>query len=202
MKLYYMPGACSLASHIALREAGLDFEAVKVDGKTKKAANGEDYLQVTAKGYVPALRMNDGRVLTEGTAVLQYVADQKPSAQLSGAPGSHAHYAVLEWLGYIGTELHKGFGPLFTPTSSAEQKQAAKDAIAKKFSWVAGELGDRAYLVGDQFTVADAYLFTVLGWTNYVGIDLGGWPSLKAYHTRIAGRPAVLAALKAEGLVK
>jgi glutathione S-transferase len=202
MKLYYMPGACSLASHIALREAGLAFEAVKVDGKTKKAANGEDYLQVTAKGYVPALRMNDGSVLTEGTAVLQYIADQNPAAQLSGAPASAARYSVLEWLGYISTELHKGFGPLFNPTSTAEQKQAAKDAIGKRFTWVAGELGSKTYLLGDQFTIADSYLFTVLGWTNYVGIDLGAWPTLKAYHGRIAGRPAVLAALKAEGLIQ
>lgn len=202
MKLYYMPGACSLASHIALREAGLDFEAVKVDGKTKKAANGEDYLQVTAKGYVPALRMNDGRVLTEGTAVLQYIADQKPAAQLSGAPGSATRYTVLEWLGYISTELHKGFGPLFTPGTTAEQKQAAKDTIAKRFGWVAGELGNKNFLLGEQFTIADAYLFTVLGWTGYVGMDLGAWPNLKSYHARVASRPAALAAMKAEGLIQ
>jgi glutathione S-transferase len=202
MKLYYSPGACSLASHIALREAGVSFEAIKVDGRAKKAANGEDYWQVTPKGYVPALRMANGEVLTEGTAIMQYVADQAPALQLSGAAGSPARYKVLEWMGYISTELHKGFGPFFTPGVTDEAKQAAKDALGKKFNWVQGDLGNKTYLLGDAFTIADSYLFTVLGWTSFVGIDLGQWPGLKAYHGRIAARPHVQAALKAEGLMK
>jgi glutathione S-transferase len=202
MQLYYSPGACSLAPHIVLREAGVDFEAVKVDGRAKKTVNGEDYWQVTAKGYVPALRLDNGEVLTECTAVMQYVSDQNPGAQLSGPAGSFARYRVLEWLGYISTELHKGFGVFFTPGSTDAQKQAGKDSLSKKFTWVQSELGNKTYLLGDQYTIADSYLFTILGWTNYVGIDLGAWPGLKAYHARVAARPQVQAALKAEALIK
>lgn len=201
MKLYFSPGACSLASHIALREAGLPFEAVKVDGRAKKTANGEDYWQVTPKGYVPALRLDSGEVLTEGTAIMPFIADQKPEAQLAPPPGTLARYRLHEWLGYINSEVHKGFGTFFNPAATAEQKEAAKANLGKKFDFVQKELGSSPFLLGDRFTVADGYLFTVLGWCNFVGIDLGGWPGLKAYHGRIAGRPAVQAALKAEGLI-
>ena len=202
MKLYYSPGACSLASHIALREAGLPFEAVKVEGRGQKTAGGEDYSKVTAKGYVPALRLDDGSVLTEGTAILPYVADQNPGSGLAPTAGSMARYRLHEWLGYINSELHAKFGPFFIPGTTDEQKAAAKTNLGRRFDFAQAELGNKPFLMGDTFTVADAYLFTVLGWCAFVGIDLGQWPGLKAYHVRIAGRPAVQAALKAEGLIK
>jgi glutathione S-transferase len=200
MKLYYSPGACSLASHIALREAGLPFDLVKVEGRGSKTAGGEPYANVTAKGYVPALRFNDGTVLTECTAILPWIGDQKPG--LAPAPGTMLRYRLHEWLGYLNSELHKGFSPFFTPGTTDEQKAAAKEKLAQRLEFVQRELGDRPFLLGDEFSVADAYLFTILGWTNYIGVDLGNWPGLKAYHARIAARPAVLAALKAEGLIK
>jgi glutathione S-transferase len=202
MKLYYSPGACSLASHIALREAGLPFEAVKVEGRGQKTAGGEDYSKVTAKGYVPALRLDDGSVLTEGTAILPYVADQNPGSSLAPTAGSMARYRLHEWLGYINSELHAKFGPFFIPGTTDEQKAAAKTNLGRRFDFAQAELGNKPFLMGDTFTVADAYLFTVLGWCAFVGIDLGQWPGLKAYHGRIAGRPAVQAALRAEGLIK
>ncbi len=202
MKLYFMPGACSLASHIALREAGIEFEAVRVDGKTKKAANGEDYLAVTAKGYVPALRFDNGEVLTEGTAIMQYVADSKPASNLNFPVGSPQRYRVAEWLGYINSEIHKSLGGLFNPAATDEQKATIKDGIAKKFDWIQSTLGDKPFLLGSQFTIADGYLFTVLGWTRLVGIDLAKWPGLAAYTGRVAARPNVQAALRAEGLLK
>lgn len=202
MKLYYSPGACSLASHIALHEAGLPFEAVRVEGRAQKTAGGEDYSKVTAKNYVPALRLDDGQVLTEGTAILPYIADRKPGAGLAPAAGSIERYRLHEWLGYISTELHKNFGPFFAPGTTDEQKAAARANLGKRFDFTQSELGAKPFLLGAQFTVADAYLFTVLGWCGFVGIDLGQWPGLKAYHERIAARPAAQAALKAEGLIK
>lgn len=202
MKLYYSPGACSLASHIALREAGLDFEAVKVEGRGQKTAGGEDYSKVTAKGYVPALRLSDGAVLTEGTAILPYIADLKPESNLAPAAGTMARYRLHEWLGYINSELHKNFSPFFAPGATDEQKASAKASLGRRFDLTQTELGEKTFLMGDTFTVADAYLFTVLGWCAYVGIDLGQWPGLSAYHGRVAARPAVQAALKAEGLIK
>lgn len=200
MKLYYAPGACSLAAHIALREAELPFDLVKVEGRGAKTAGGEPYASVTAKGYVPALRFNDGAVLTECTAILPWVGDQK--AGLAPAAGTMLRYRLHEWLGYLNSELHKGFAPFFTPGTTDEQKSAAKDKLGQRLEFIQRELADRHFLVGDGFSVADAYLFTILGWTNYIGVDLGAWPGLKAYHERIAARPAVLAALKAEGLIK
>lgn len=202
MQLYYSPGACSLASHIALREAGVAFEAIKVEGRGKKTANGEDYLSVTAKGYVPALRLDDGQVLTEGTAILPYVADRNPAAGLAPAAGTLDRYRMHEWLGYINSEVHKGFGVFFTPGATDEAKATGKLNLAKKFAFIQQELEGHDYLLGNTFSVADAYLFTVLGWTRIVGIDLGEWPALTAYHARIAARPAVQAAMKAEGLIK
>jgi glutathione S-transferase len=173
MKLYFSPGACSLASHIALNEADLEFEAVQV-GRDKKAANGEDYWTVTAKGYVPALRLDDGSVLTEGTAILPYVADRKPAANLAPPAGTIERYRMHEWLGYF-----------------------------KKFDFLEKSLAAGGpYLLGTQYTVADSYAFVVLGWTRVVGIDLSKWPTLKAYHERIGTRPAVVKAMKAEGLLK
>ncbi len=202
MKLYYSPGACSLAAHISLREAGLPFEAVKVEGRGTKTAGGVDYLEVTPKGYVPALQLDSGEVLTEGTAIMPYIADLKPASGLAPAAGTMPRYRLHEWLGYINSEVHKGFGPFFTPGVSDEAKAAAKANLGRKFELVQRELANQSYLLGETFTVADAYLFTVLGWTAIVGIDLSAWPALKAYHARIAARPAVLEAMQAEGLIK
>jgi len=202
MKLYYSPGACSLAAHISLREAGLPFEAVKVEGRGTKTAGGVDYLEVTPKGYVPALQLDSGEVLTEGTAIMPYIADLKPASGLAPAAGTMPRYRLHEWLGYINSEVHKGFGPFFTPGVSDEAKAAAKANLGRKFEFVQRELANQSYLLGETFTVADAYLFTVLGWTAIVGIDLSAWPALKAYHARIAARPAVLEAMQAEGLIK
>jgi len=201
MKLYFSPGACSLASHIALLEAGLPFEAVQV-GRDKKAANGEDYWTVTAKGYVPALRLDDGSVLTEGTAILPYIADQKPAAKLAPPAGTLARYRMQEWLGYFNSEVHKAYGPFFTPGATDAAKEAAAANLGKKFDYVEKTLGDGPFLLGEQFSVADAYAFVILGWSRMVGIDLGKWPHLKAYHERIGVRANVVAAMKAEGLVK
>lgn len=200
MKLYFSPGACSLASHIALREADVDFELVKVEGQGDKKAGGESYLQVTAKGYVPALRLDDGEVLTEGTAILPYIADLKPESGLAPAAGTLLRYRLHEWLGYINSEVHKSFSPFFTPGTSDQQKEAAKAMLDKRLKYIQSILAQQAYLLGDQFSVADAYLYTVLSWCRYVNLDLATWPTLKDYHDRIASRPSVVAARKAEGL--
>lgn len=202
MKLYYAPGACSLASHIALREAGVAFEAVKVEGRGAKTAGGVDYLTVTPKGYVPALALDDGEVLTEGTAILPFIGDLNPAATLAPAPGTRARYRLYEWLGYVATEMHKNFGPFFAPGTTDEQKAAARANLGKRFDFVQQSLAGRTFLLGADFSVADAYLFTVLGWTSYVGIDLGQWPVLKAWHAGVAARPAVQDAMRAEGLIK
>lgn len=202
MKLYYSPGACSLASHIALREAGIEFELVKVEGRGQKTAGGEDYMKVTTKGYVPALRLDDGSVLTEGTAILPYIGDQKPAAGLVPPAGTIARYRLHEWLGYINSEIHKNFSPFFTPGVTDAQKEAARAALDKRLKYAEAVLSEQPFLMGDTFSVADAYLFTTLGWFAFIKIDLGQWPVLKAYHGRIATRPAVQAALRAEGLLK
>ena len=202
LKLYFSPGACSLASHIALREAGLTFEAVKVEGRGQKTAGGENYASITAKGYVPALRLHDGQLLTEGTAILPYIADQAPASKLAPACGTMARYRLHEWLGYINSEVHKSFGPFFTPGATDAQKAAAKDALNRRIGFVNDELGDKLFLLGDDFTVADAYMFTVFSWLPFTAGDLVPWPKLQAYQARIAARPAVVAALKAEGLMK
>jgi glutathione S-transferase len=201
MKLYFSPGACSLACNIALREAGIEFEAVRV-GRDKQAANGENYLAVTAKGYVPALRLDNGEVLTEGTAILPYIADRNPAAKLAPPAGTLERYRLQEWLGYLNSEVHKAFGPFFTPGSTDEAKQAAAANLARKFDFMDQALAAGPYLLGEQFTVADAYAFVVVGWTRHVGIDLVRWPHLKAHQERVAARPAVVAALQAEGLIK
>lgn len=200
MKLYYSPGACSLSVHIVLREAGLPFSMERVDLKSKKTASGSDYRQINSKGSVPALELDDGQVLTEGPAVVQYLADLKPDSGLAPRLGTFERYRLMELLNYITSELHKGFGPLFNPNASAEWKGAAVAALAARFAWTAGFLGAKKYLMGDTFTVADAYLFTVSRWTSRFGIDLAQWPALTAYRDRVAERPKVQEALAAEGL--
>ncbi|HVC02598.1 MAG TPA: glutathione transferase GstA [Steroidobacteraceae bacterium] len=202
MKLYYAPGACSLAPHIVLCEMGTAFTAEKVDLRTKKTAAGADYTAVNSKGAVPALALDDGRVLTEGAAVLQYLADQKPEAGLAPRAGSFERYRLIEVLNYVATEVHKGFGPLWNPRASAEWKAAAIANLGLKFDWLSTFLKGKTYLLGETFSVADAYLFTVLSWSGDVGIELGKWPVLAAYQARIAERPKVQQALRAEGLLK
>ncbi|WP_114193824.1 glutathione transferase GstA [Edaphovirga cremea] len=200
MKLYYKPGACSLSPHIVLREAGLDFTIEKVDLASKKTERGDDYLEVNPKGQVPTLQLNDGSILTEGVAIVQYIADQKPDRQLLPEVGTLARYHALEWLNYIATELHKGFTPLFNPRTPDEYKTIARETLDKKFAYVNDVLGKQQYLLGARFSVADAYLFTVLGWAKALKFDLGAWPNISAYLGRVAARPAVDAALTAEGL--
>lgn len=202
MQLYYSPGACSLASHITLREAGLPVELKKADTKTKKLEDGSDYFAVNSKGAVPALRLDDGQVLTEGPAILQYIADQKPESKLAPKAGTLERYRLLEWLNFITSEVHKSFSPLFNPAADAKVKEYTTQNIEKKFDWLNKQLAGRQYLTGDQFTIADAYLFVVANWSNFVGIDLGRWPALKAFQDRVAARPKVQEALAAEGLLK
>lgn len=202
MKLYYKAGACSLSPHIALCEAGLAHELESVDLKTKEMGSGGDYLTVNPKGYVPALRLDDGQVLTEGPAIVQYIADQVPDRKLAPPAGSLERYRLQEWLNYISTEIHKTFSPLFNPASSEDWKNAAKALLARRIGFVSEKLGSQSYLMGEQFTVADGYLFTCLGWGKYVGVDVGQWPNVAAYLGRVAAREGVQAALRAEGLLK
>jgi glutathione S-transferase len=200
MKLYYSPGACSLSPHIALREAGLPVTLAKVDLKAKTVEGGENFLDVNPKGYVPALRLDDGQVLTEGPAIVQYIADLKPGSGLAPAAGTTERYRLQEWLNFVSTEVHKPMGSMFNPAQTKEWKEAVQAGLAKRLDWLEGELSGRDFLMGKAFTVVDGYLFTVLGWGKYVGFDLGKWPAVSRYLGRIAGRPAVAEALKAEGL--
>ena len=202
MKLYYSPGACSLSVHIALKESGLAFEAVAAPTKTHKLADGTDYYTINPLGYVPLLVLDDGSQLREGPAIVQYIADQVPSKHLAPANGTFARYKLLEWLTFIGTELHKGFSPLFTPGMPEEAKNMAKTRLASRLQWVDGELAKTPYLMGDNFTVADGYLFTVSNWAQYVGIDLSIYTNLLAFRSLIGSRPSVMEAMKAEGLIK
>ena len=202
MKLYYARGACSLSPHIVLLEAGIPAQLIKVDTKTHKTEDGGDFYAINPKGYVPVLELDDGQRLTEGPAVVQYLADRNPASRLAPANGTMERYRLQEWLNFITAELHKQFGPLFQSTTPAEYQQNLKDKIAKRLDWVAGELEGKDYLMGSTFTVADAYLFTMLTWTDHVGIDLARWPTLAAYKARVAARPKVREALVAEGLIK
>jgi glutathione S-transferase len=202
MKLYYMPNACSLASNIALREAGLKFELVKVDRKTRQAADGLDFKEVNPKDYVPALALDNGEVLTENVAVLQYVADRNPAAKLAPAAGTLERYRLMEWLSYINSEIHKTFSPLFRAEAPEGAKEYARNYLPRRLDYVQAALGSKSYLMGEQFTVADAYLFAVLGWGTYVNFDIGRWPQLKRLHERVGARPHVVEALKSEGLLK
>lgn len=200
MKLYYVPGVCSLASHIALRESGLPFELDKMDPATRRAASGENYLEANPKGSVPALRLDNGEVLTEGAVILQYIADQVPASGLAPVPGTMQRYRLAEWLNYIATDVHKQYSPLFNPKLPPEWRENQVNVLTKRFDYLTQRLGKQSYLMGENFTVADAYLFVVLGWNARLKIDLNPWPSLKNYLTRITARPAVQAALKIEGL--
>ena len=202
MKLYYAPGACSLSPHIVLREIGADFTLDKVDLKARKTESGADFLAINPNGYVPALQLDDGSVLTEGPAIVQYLADRKPAAKLAPANGSAERYQLQSMLNFISTELHKQFSPLFDPATPEEARKAQVERIAKRLGFVEKRLEGRPYLSGDQFTVADAYLFTIVNWASFVKMDLSPWPNVKAYRKRIAERPATQAALKAEGLLK
>jgi glutathione S-transferase len=200
MKLYYLKGACSLASYISLCETGMKFEATPIDRATKKTGDGEDFNQVNSKGYAPALRLDNGQVLTENVAVLQYIADLKPEAKLAPPAGTLERYRLVEWLGFLSSEIHKNISPLFVPTNPEEVKSFGRANLARRLDWLENNLGARSYLMGEQFTVADAYLFVILGWFGRVGIDLGKWPKLQALHQRVGARPAVDQALRAEGL--
>jgi glutathione S-transferase len=197
MKLYLMPGACSLSPHIVLRELGLDFEPVVVK-RDKSTSNGRNFLEVSPNGYVPALELDDGHVLTEGPAIVQYLADQKPDAGLAPANGTWARYDVQSTLNFISTEIHKTFSPLFSPTTTDDARKAQLDKLTLRLGVIAPRLEGKQYLFGDAFTVADAYLFTVLTWSRYVNFDLSAWPSVVAFMERVSARPAVQAALEAE----
>ncbi|HUO43508.1 MAG TPA: glutathione transferase GstA [Burkholderiales bacterium] len=199
MKLYYSPGACSLSPHIVLNEAGLEYQLEKVSLGKHQTADGADFYQINPKGYVPALELDDGQVLTEGPAIVQYLADRKPEAKLAPPAGSIERYRLIEWLNFISTELHKQFGPLFHGAGEAE-KERLRALIGRRFDYIEAQLAGKPYLLGDAFTVADAYLFTMLSWTRHAGIDLGKWPALKDYFARVGARPKVKETLKREGL--
>ena len=201
MKLYYAPGACSLSPHIALREAGLPFTLHKVDLRKKAVETGEDFNGVNGKGYVPTLVLDNGEKLTEGPAIVQYIADQKPAAGIAPAAGTMERYRLQEWLNFITSELHKPMGSMFNPAQTVEWKEAVQATLSKRLDWLVRQLDGKAHLMGDKFSVADGYLFTVLGWAKHVGFDLGKWPSLQQYMARIGSRPKVVEALKAEGLM-
>ena len=201
MKLYYSPGACSLSPHIVSREAGIPVELKKTSTKDKTIEGGGDFWKVNPKGYVPALELDNGQVLTEGPAIVQYLADQKPDSGLAPKAGSFERYKLQEWLNFLTSEVHKQFSPLFRPTTPDEYKKIAKENLANRFTWLDKQLAGKDYLMG-KFSVADAYLFTLLGWTKPTQIDLAQWPNLAAYHARVAARPKVQEAMKAEGLIK
>lgn len=202
MKLYYAPGACSLSPHISLREAGAAFDLERVDTKTHRTESGADYLVINPKGYVPALQLDGGEVLTEGAAVVQFIADRHPASGLAPANGSLERARLQEHLNFIASELHKAFTPLFDRSAPEAAKQAAPAAVARRLDHVERLLADgRAFLLGERFSVADAYLFTVASWTGPTGIGLDRWPKLAAFVARVAARPSVQAALRAEGLL-
>ncbi len=199
MKLYYSPGACSLSPQIVLQESGLAYAPVLASTKTHQLADGTDYYTINPLGYVPLLELDNGARLREGPAIIQYIADQVPEKNLAPANGSFERYQLQEWLNFIGTEIHKGFGPLFKPTTPENYKPIALEALTKRLQWVDGQLAGKSYLLGEQFSVADAYLYTVSRWAGFVGLDLSGMANILAFQQRMAQRPAVQAALKIEG---
>lgn len=201
MKLFYTPGACSMAVHIALSEAGVTFDLEKVDLQTKKTESGLDFLAINSKGYVPCLQLDNGEYLTEVGTLLQYIADSNPDKNLLPPAGDTARYRALETMNFVATELHKSFGPIFNPATSDEAKKAQLEHIGTRLNIVNNQLEGQAYLMGDQFTIADAYLTTILGWANFVQLDLAPWPNLVAYAGRCMSRPRVIATLKAEGMM-
>ena len=198
MKLYYSPGACSLSPHIALHEAGIAFEAVLASTKSHKLQDGSDYYDINPLGYVPMLELDDGTRLREGPAIVQYIADLAPLKNLAPANGTLARYRLQEWLSFIGTELHKGFSPLFNPAMPTEAKTMALEKLKSRLTWLDKELASKDYLMGEHFGVADGYLFAVTNWAQPMNVDLSGYPNLVAWRARVAARPGVQAALKAE----
>ena len=202
MKLYYSPGACSLSPHIVLFESGLAFEPVLASTKTHKLLDGTDYYTINARGYVPLLELDNGERLTEGPAILQYIADQVPAKALAPANGTMARYRTQEMLNFITTELHKGIGGNFNPAMPEEAKVLMRTKALDRLTWIDGQLEGKQYLMGDAFSIPDAYLFVVTNWTRLVGIDISGLKNLVAFQARMAARPAVQAAMKAEGLLK
>jgi glutathione S-transferase len=200
MKLYFSPGACSLSPHIVAQEVGIPLTLVKVDTATKKLADGGDFWAVNPKGYVPAMELDSGELLTEGPTIVQYLADKKPDAKLLPPAGTMERYRVQEMLGYINSEIHKTYSPLFRPTTTPELRKDREDYLRKRYGLVEKQLAKGPYLFGEQFTVADAYLFTVTNWANFVKLDLSEFPNLLAFQARVAERPGVQAALVAEGL--
>ena len=199
MKLYFSPGSCSLSPHIVLRETGSDFELEQVNNQEKKTKSGKDYWTVNPKGQVPCLELDNGDKLTEGPVIVQYVADQNGSG-LAGKPGTMERYHVQEWLNFTTSELHKTFGPIFRATTPDAFKEISRANLGKRFDWIDKQLAGKQYLMGDKFSVADAYMFTVMRWTQRINVDLAKWPNIKAYMDRVAARPKVQDALKAEGL--
>jgi glutathione S-transferase len=201
MKLYFAPGACSLSPHIVARELGLPVQLQKVNTKDKSMEGGGDFWKVNPRGYVPVLELDNGERLTEGPAIVQYLADQKPEAGLAPKNGTMERYHLQEWLNFLTSEVHKQFSPLFKPNTPEEYKKIAKENLASRFGWLDQQLAGKDYLTGKQFTVADAYAFVLLGWTKPTQIDLSQWPNLQAFHKRVAARPKVKEAMQAEGLI-
>jgi glutathione S-transferase len=202
MKLFYARGACSLAAHIVLHEIGAKFEIEQVDLKSKQTGSGADYKQINPKGYVPALQLDDGEVLTENVAILSYIAELKPAAGLAPTQGAHAKYRLLEWLGFVSSEVHKNYSPLFSPLTPEAYKVIAHDRLKLRIGYVDGHLAGRQYLFGDRFSVADAYLFVVLNWSKAMNVDLSAFANVRAFQERVTTRPAVQAAMRTEGLAK
>lgn len=201
MKLFLKAGACSLSPHIVLEEAGLSYETESVDLAKKVTASGADYLAINPKGYVPALLLDSGELLTEGPAIVQYLADLVPSKNLAPANGTLARYQLQSWLTFIGTEVHKNYSPFFNPAAPAEMKDIVRANLVRRLGYINEQLEGKSFLLGENFSVADAYLFVVVGWSKYIQLDLSGWPHLTAFMARVAARPAVQAAMKAEGLL-
>jgi glutathione S-transferase len=202
MKLYYAPGACSLAAHIVAREADIALDLEKVDLATRQTETGSDYAALNPKGYVPALRLENGEMLTEGVAIVQFLADRRPDSKLAPANGMMERYRLQEWLTFISSEIHKGFSPLWKPATPEATKQATVERLNQRFAYLDGQLANRPFLMGDQFTAADAYLFTVVSWADILGVDIAAYPHLRAFLDRVAARPKVREAMIAEGLVK
>lgn len=202
MKLYYSPGACSLSAHIALYETGIPFEIDRLIKSTKMTVGGENFMQINPKGYVPTIKLDDGSILTECAAVLQYIADQKPGSGLAPKADTMERYRLQEWLTFTSSELHKSFSPLFNKDTLEEVKTNARNHLTKRLGHAEAQLASQPYLMGEHFTVTDAYLFVVLSWCKLVGFDLAAFPKIQGYIARITVRPAVQAAMKAEGLIK
>jgi len=202
MKLYYSPGACSLSPHIVAREAGIEVQVEKVDLKAKTTSSGGDYLAINPKGYVPALQLDDGEILTEGPAIVQYLADRKPASGLAPPAGTMARYRLQEMLGYINSEIHKNYGPLFNPVTPATVREEKVAQLHQQNGILERQLAGHEFLIGDRFSAADAYLFTVTRWAALVKLDLSSFPNISSFQQRIAARPTVLAAMKEEGLAR